>query len=95
MPFLNRRASNPCPAEVCGRTATIKLVRYYTTRPLNGGITFKCVFCDHSVSTLDLDPTQGNRRTQAAAAINQHAKQMHFAQLRIAAPMNPGSRGAF
>jgi hypothetical protein len=53
-------------------------VRYYTIKPINGVTTFKCTFCEHSVTTLDFNSTQGNRRTQAAAAINQHAAQSHL-----------------
>jgi hypothetical protein len=40
---------------------------------MNGGTTFKCTFCEHSVTTLDFDSASGNRRIQAAAVINQHA----------------------
>jgi hypothetical protein len=69
-------------------------VRYYTTKQTSGAIMFKCIFCEHSVITLDFDHMKGNRRTQAAAALNQHAKEMHFAQVRAAAPMRSGSRGA-
>jgi hypothetical protein len=53
-------------------------VRYYTTKPLNGGTAFKCTFCDHTVTTLDFNSTNGNRRTQAAAVINQHAALLHL-----------------
>ena len=67
-------------------------VRYYTTKPMNGGITFKCVFCQHTVATLDFDRTKGNHRTQAAAAINQHARERHASQLRPATPMNSVGR---
>jgi hypothetical protein len=66
-------------------------VRYYTTKPLNGGITFTCTFCEHSVTTLDFDGVNGNRRTQAAALINQHAASLH---VRILVPIKLGSRGA-
>jgi len=66
-------------------------VRYYTTKPLNGGTTFKCTLCEHSVSTLDFDSTNGNRRTQAAAVINQHAASLH---IRALAPTKLGGRGA-
>jgi hypothetical protein len=52
-------------------------VRYYTTKPVNGGTTFKCTFCVHGVSTLDFKSMNGNRRTQAAAAINQHVALLH------------------
>ena len=66
-------------------------VRYYTTKPMNGGITFQCTFCQHSVTTLDFDITNGNRRTQAAAVINQHAALLH---LRATVPTKLGGRGA-
>ena len=69
-------------------------VRYYTTKQMNGSVTFKCIFCEHAVATMDFDQTAGNRRTQAAASINQHAKDLHFSRLRTAAPMKSGSRGA-
>jgi hypothetical protein len=66
-------------------------VRYYTTKPLNGGTTFKCTFCEHSVTTLDFNITNGNRRTQAAATINQHAASLH---VRASMPIKLGGRGA-
>jgi len=53
---------------------------------MNGGTTFKCTFCEHSVTTLDFNSTNGNRRTQAAAMINQH--------LRASAAIKLGGRGA-
>jgi hypothetical protein len=58
---------------------------------MNGGTTFKCTFCEHSVTTLDFDSASGNRRIQAAAVINQHAALLH---LRTSAPAKLGSRGA-
>jgi hypothetical protein len=66
-------------------------VRYYTTKPINGGTTFKCTFCEHSVTTLDFNVTNGNRRTQAAAMINQHAASLH---VRATMPIKLGGRGA-
>jgi len=66
-------------------------MRYYTTKPMNGGTTFKCTFCEHSVTTLDFNSTNGNRRTQAAAVINQHAALLHS---RTLVPTKLGSRGA-
>jgi hypothetical protein len=66
-------------------------VRYYTTKAMNGGTTFTCTFCAHSVTTLDFDSTNGNRRTQAAAVINQHASSLH---LRTSVPSKLGGRGA-
>ena len=68
-----------------------EVVRYYTTKSMNGGTTFKCTFCEHSVTTLDLDSTQGNRRTQAATMINQHAALLH---VRTLEPAKLGGRGA-
>jgi len=53
-------------------------VRYYTTKPMNGGTTFKCTFCEHTVTTLAFNVTNGNRRTQAAAEINQNAALLHL-----------------
>jgi hypothetical protein len=47
-------------------------VRYYTTKSMNGDTAFKCTFCEHRVTTLDFTSMNGNHRTQAAAAINQH-----------------------
>jgi hypothetical protein len=66
-------------------------VRYYTTKSMNGGTTFKCTFCEHSVTTLDFNNTNGNRRTQAATVINQHAAALH---LRASVPVKLGGRGA-
>jgi hypothetical protein len=53
-------------------------MRYYTTKPMNGGTTFKCIYCEDSVTTLDFNSTNGNRRTQAAGAINQHVALLHL-----------------
>ena len=56
---------------------TIAAVRYYTTKRVQGGMRFTCVRCEHSVSTLDFDTRDGNLRTQAATALNQHASKAH------------------
>jgi hypothetical protein len=61
---------------------------------MNGGTTFKCSFCEHNVTTLDFNSTIGNRRTQAAAVMNQHVAALHFSSLRPAAPGKLGGRGA-
>ena len=66
-------------------------MRYYTTKSMNGGTTFKCTFCEHSVTTLDFDHINGNRRTQAATMMNQHAASLH---LRAYIPTKLGTRGA-
>lgn len=52
-------------------------VRYYTTKLMPGRTIFKCLFCNHNVATVDFDSTMGNRRTQAAAAMNVHAAAEH------------------
>jgi hypothetical protein len=67
-------------------------MRYYTTKPLNGGTTFTCTFCQHNVTTLDFKRTNGNCRTQAAAGINQHALLLHLRTMTV--PTKLGSRGA-
>lgn len=76
------------------RTGYNQDVRYYTTSPMNGSVTFKCIFCVHAVATVDFDSAKGNRRTQAASAMNQHAADSHFLLLRTPPPMKSGSRGA-
>jgi hypothetical protein len=68
-------------------------VRYYTTKSMNGGTTFKCSLCEHTVTTLDFSSVIGNRRTQAATAMNQHAATLHLPS-HIAAPIKMGGRGA-
>jgi hypothetical protein len=40
---------------------------------------FVCTQCAHYVTTLDFDPRNGNLRTQAATALNQHATKIHHA----------------
>jgi hypothetical protein len=71
-----------------------KDVRYYTTKRTDGGIVFKCIVCEHSVTTLNFDSTKGNCRTQAAAAMNQHAAELHLSSSHSSAPAKLGSRGA-
>jgi hypothetical protein len=70
------------PGSALGNSAYNEIVRHYSTEPKNGGITFKCVSCEHSVSTLDFDTAKGNRRTQAAQAMNQHSAESHSAATR-------------
>jgi hypothetical protein len=62
---------------------------------MNGGITFKCVSCEHSVSTLDFNVANGNRRTQAAKAMNQHSAESHFPTSRTPSAETPGGRSWF
>ena len=51
--------------------------RLYTIGRIKGGMKFTCTHCAHHVSTLDFDPRDGNLRTQAATAINNHATTVH------------------
>jgi len=51
--------------------------RHYTMERVKGGMKFTCTRCAHHVSTLDFDSRDGNLRTQAASAINQHATSVH------------------
>jgi hypothetical protein len=60
---------------------------------MNGGTTFSCALCQYTVTTLDFNSTVGNRRTQAATAMNQHAMALHFPS-NIPAPTKLGGRGA-
>jgi len=61
-------------------------VRYYTTKQINGATVFKCTYCEHTVTTLDFNISKGNRRTQAAAVINQHAASLHLRPTVAAKP---------
>ena len=47
---------------------------------------FTCVRCPHSVRTLDFDLKDGNLRTQAATALNQHANGVHNQPMIISDP---------
>ena len=69
-------------------------MRYYSTKQTDGGVAFRCIFCKHTVTTLDFDSAKGNRRTQAAAAMNQHAADVHLPR-PILVPVRVGSRGAY
>jgi DNA-binding response OmpR family regulator len=51
--------------------------QYYTKKPVKGGTTFTCSFCEHSVTTLGFNNSNGNRRTQAVAAMNEHVSLFH------------------
>ncbi len=52
-------------------------MRNYTTKRIAGGMQFTCSRCPHSVTTLDFKAEDGNLRTQAASAMNQHASKIH------------------
>lgn len=61
-------------------------VRNYTTARIKGGMQFTCIHCAHSVRTLDFDVKDGNLRTQAATALNQHAAEAHNEPMIISSP---------
>jgi hypothetical protein len=61
---------------------------------MNGGTTFRCLVCKHTVTTHEFDIANGNRRTQAAAAMNQHAAELHLPR-QMPIPVTRGYRGAF
>jgi hypothetical protein len=63
---------------------TIEDVGYYTAKAMNAGVSFKCIFCEHKVATLDFKSANGNHRAQAAAAINQHVASAHSRASRTA-----------
>jgi hypothetical protein len=62
------------------KRTTIKDVRHYTIKMMNGFSLFKCPLCKHSVTTRDFSSKDGNCRTQAARAMNEHAKVVHGRQ---------------
>ena len=61
-------------------------VRNYTTQRIKGGMQFTCIHCPHSVRTVDFDVKDGNLRTQAATALNQHAAEAHNEPMIISSP---------
>jgi len=52
-------------------------MKNYTTKQIKGGTAFRCSRCPHSVTTYDFIGAKGNRRTQAAAALNKHNIEVH------------------
>jgi hypothetical protein len=44
---------------------------------MHGFSTFKCPLCKHSVTTQEFSTQNGNCRTQAARAMNDHATAAH------------------
>jgi hypothetical protein len=62
---------------------TIEPVRHYTIKRIAGGMQFTCVGCKHSVTTTEFDARNGNLRTQAATALNQHAAQVHHEPVMV------------
>jgi len=63
-------------------------MRHFNTKQVVGGGTrFNCVHCPYSVNTLDFAILNGNLRTQAAAAINQHSASEHVSNLLSSKPI--------
>jgi transcription initiation factor IIE alpha subunit len=52
-------------------------MRHYTVTLMHGFSTFKCPLCKHSVTTQEFDSENGNLRSQAARAMNEHAAATH------------------
>ena len=71
------RRVTPVPSTLAPNDYTRTVERFYTIARVKGGMKFTCTHCTHHVSTLDFDPRDGNLRTQAATAINQHASKIH------------------
>jgi hypothetical protein len=44
---------------------------------MSGFTTFKCIRCKHSVTTREFNSQNGNCRSQAARAMNEHATAAH------------------
>ena len=58
-------------------------VRYDTSTPMYDGPAFNCSSYERSVTAVDFNSTNGDRRVHAAAVINQHPA---FLRLRTPAP---------
>ncbi len=91
----------PAPAHYFGHPTVVrdvlpprdytKAVKHYTIERIKGGMRFTCTRCEHSVTTLEYNARDGNLRTQAAAAINQHATKEHQQPL-IYSSLDPQQR---
>jgi hypothetical protein len=70
------------------QSAYHRYMRHFNTKQVVGGGTrFNCVHCPYSVNTLDFAILNGNLRTQAAAAINQHSASEHVSNLFSSKPI--------
>jgi hypothetical protein len=76
-PLITFAALPPCLSLRRQKTTLGIVKRHYTIARIKGGMRFTCTRCAHHVSTLDFDFRDGNLRTQAATAINQHATKVH------------------
>lgn len=68
---------------ICRSADYNQAVRNYTTKRVPGGMQFTCSRCQHNVTTLDFDVRDGNLRTQAATALNQHATKVHHEPVTV------------
>jgi len=75
---MQAKGQRPLPQKHPRIKPTIEIVRYYTTKSMEGGVRFTCIACKHTVTTLEFDRANGNPRTQAAAALNRHAAEVHL-----------------
>jgi hypothetical protein len=66
-------------------------MRHYTIKMMNGFSLFKCPLCKHSVTTLEFSSQNGNCRTQAAKAMNEHAAAVHSGHVTLFSPDAPMS----
>jgi hypothetical protein len=76
-PHITFAAHHSCLPLRPQKTTLESVKRLYTIGRIKGGMKFTCSHCAHHVTTLDFDPRDGNLRTQAATAINQHATKVH------------------
>ncbi|HKU21548.1 MAG TPA: hypothetical protein VJQ50_11080 [Terriglobales bacterium] len=61
----------------------MKIARRYTIKRIEGGIAFKCEQCEYRVTTLDFQSKDGNLRTQAATAVNEHSVSAHHETMLV------------
>jgi hypothetical protein len=52
-------------------------MRHYTIKMMNGFALFNCALCKHFVTTREFSRENGSCRTQAAIAMNEHARAAH------------------
>jgi hypothetical protein len=55
--------------------------RKYDIEPSRSGVVFTCTYCGYRISTNHFQNELGNRRTQAATAMNRHIEQSHISVL--------------
>ena len=74
-------------SEVFGQSGSecesMRIARRYTTKRIEGGIAFKCEQCEYRATALDFQSKDGNVRTQAATAVNEHAVLAHHEPMLV------------